>query len=328
MKRLLWCMLVVLCMVDGRLLRGLEMRTTGTPDIALSRRIVWVRCTLTPPEVGLLHRGLLLSTDNAAVTLVRWHSDQQPTRIDIPSFGRQRRAYTGTFTLALELACAEGTPAEQCAQLLRTQVQLAGLMVITHKNGSLGVRAAAAQAPLVVAPVTNMVGLLPLRSSSSHDAAVAVPSVHWKSTRLLDTDYAWIRALRRAWDTVYNVIMPVSWGVLALICWVLYLIMLLLGYFCAVRWESLVQGAWWRELRRVGCFIGICAGIMWAGPLMGRRYALSSCAVLLVLGMLYALTTPPTEQVFLGRLKRLIGFIMGVALLPCVVRAWLLQWGL
>ncbi len=328
MKRFWCCMLVMLGMMYSLVLHGLELRTTGSPDAALSRRVVWVRCTLTSPELGLLHRGLVLSTDNAAVTIVRWHSDAQPERIDIPTFGRQRRAYAGTFTLALELALANGTLDEQRKQLMRTQVLLAGLIVITHKNGSLGVQACSTQAPLVTVPDSTAIGMLSLRSSSSRDAAQAVPSVHWKSTQLLDTDYAWIRAVRRAWDTVYNVIMPVSWGLLWLVSWLVYLIMLLLGYCGTARLGSVVTGAWWRELRRAACFVGMCAWIMWATPFIGRRYALSACAVLLILGMFYALTTPPTEQVFLGRLKRLIGFIMGVALLPCVVRAWLLQWGL
>jgi len=323
----------IMIFVSWQLLHGLKIHSTATPQDAARRQEVWVRCILDQNEVGLLKHGFTFTIDNPSISLVRWTVDAKPEAIYLPMFNGYRRVYRNACSCRLQLDPGNLSPEVFTYELTRTQVMVAGLAVVydalLHRLDLRAVTEEAALAPELVKH-QGVVFQPPAVRLADQEVVNSMPTVHWLSTKKLDTDFAWITAFAYAWGTLRDAVAGINWKLIALLA----ALLLLLLWLCK-RYHQLLripvawfQSRWVYEIKRAALLLCSIVGLMQASPWLGRQLAWSLLAITLFVGMMYELVTPPSEQVFLGRLKRVIGFGLGIFVLPCLVRAWLFHWGL
>ena len=108
----------------------------------------------------------------------------------------------------------------------------------------------------------------------------------------------------------------------------LWALLVLKRRYLWLRFVVPLSGAWEREVRRGLFFVGLLGLVRMSAWWLPVSVSLYAAAALCGGGMCYLSLTPPFEETFLGRLKGLIGFVLGMLILPLLAKAWLLHLGL
>lgn len=325
MKKAALIALVLGVLWSGIMLQGAVLRVTNSIKDASHNHVLWCRFVLAEDQLGVLKRGLSVTVDNQALRLVRWKADARSQPIFLPSVNAYRRVYVGSFAVSLLFDRIFHTEEELAQLLAKTTVTIAG--VVLCKGAvlqELELQPFVACASLGDYVSQQKPGVL---THSDIEQPQAVPTVAWVGVHRLDSEFSWIDVVTRAWELLKNIWLGLQWWLLGVICGVIVLLAVLRRRYGWVRYLLPLQGVWLQEVSRSAALCGLMVLLVYASSCMGRMITLVAMAVVLLCGMIYMLVTPPSDQLFLGRLKRVVGFAMGVFVIPCALRAYLLYYG-
>jgi hypothetical protein len=301
-------------------------------DIVLNKKI-WLRFNFGPQDYGIIKNSLQFSINNGNVALLSWHPLVAPVRVFSQAFKKNRRMFTDSFTGWLAF---EGAPDVVRRKILLADANVCVSCLVENKDGH-------------VVPYNVMLSLIKNTTEipCAHHEKVMValndrthngsdlpiqPIITWASVTNLESDYEPIDKLSGSWQRLMDWFKaPVQWH---LLWWLnvcaafLFLILLLSRRYRLLRFVVPVGGLWAKELRNVCVFILVTSLCIWLYTRFHSAYMLYGLSGLCCGGMFYAFVTPPYDDVFLGRLKSLVGFILGVLVIPLALKAYLLQYGL
>ncbi len=301
----------------------INIHLVSSPAEAAIKRVLWIRCSLQPGELALFQKGLAVHSDNPAVCIASWHVDAIPALLPPQVFNRVRRAYTETVFFALTLQSVLPA-ASLCELLCTTTFYVSGLVL----KRSLAQR-------WLIQPVLAIGSMLEKKRENAKEIALlslekpemsySVPTVLWHETKRLNAAFTWVDAFAHVWEQVMRV------G-----SWLNNIYLLLIFFFVAIgcflkrhtplRWV-LVPGKgltlhWLQVFSLAGfCILFVCQAMPW----LGVPFGCVMIALFFLVGEGYAFMFQPTETLLLGRMAALCGWLMGVCVLPCLIKG-ILSW--
>lgn len=306
-------------------LYGVNIVVMNNPAARESNQKVWLKFIMEPGEQGIFKNTLRFSVDHPDIGLVAWNTSSVP----IDSFSSSRKKtqamYSQDFTGCLTL---EHKHSGQLARReLLADAKLYVSCFVMRSNGK-------------TRPLGKMLALgtshvLPLEhalatQTFSADKLYQVPTP--MQVPDLAKEFEPIEHLGAIWTALSGKIVGIIFGK-AFYWWFAVVAVLFGSYFLKRRFGWLrflapFQGARAREVMALLGFL-LATGLLYlAHFVIAPEYALYAFAALCFVTMLYVLLTPTSEEYFLGRLKSLIGIILGSMILPILLKAYLMQQGL
>ena len=305
----------------------INVNLVSSPAEAAAKHVVWMRCSLQPGELALFHKGLAVHTDNPAVRVASWQVDAIPALLPPQIFNRVRRAYTETVFFALTLQSS--LVGQELIEALRTTTfYVAGLVLKRSLTQRWLIRPVLAMGSMIKNRLDEgVLGGAQLLSSPGSDVAHTVPTVLWHETKPLNEEFTWLDAFTHVWDQLIRL---GAW--LNNIYLLLFFFYLVMGCFLKRHTPlrfALVPGRgltlqWLQVFSVAGfCILFLCQAIPWLGLPLGCLLI----ALFFLLGEGYAFIFQPTEKLLLGRMTALLGWLMGVCVLPCLIKSILTWYG-
>jgi|GEM_PF-4916581 len=301
----------------------INVQLVSSPAEVATKHVLWIRCSLQPGELALFQKGLAVHSDNPAVRIASWHVDAIPALLPPQVFNRVRRAYTETVFFALTVQSV--LPEASLRELLcSTTFYVSGLVL----KRSLGQR-------WLIQPVLVMGSMvekkqpphkeMQLLSLVNAEMFHTVPTVLWHETKPLNAEFTWLDAFAHVWREI-----------LRLGAWLNNIYILLIFFFVAIgcflkrytplRWALVpAKGLtlyWLQVFSLAGfCILFVCQAMPWLGVPLGCVLI----ALFFLVGEGYAFMFQPTEKLLLGRMTALCGWLMGICVLPCLIKG-ILSW--
>lgn len=293
--------------------------TTDASSIIEHKKIV-IAYTRDIAEQGILSTSLCFTIDQPSVCLKRWKSSQRSHRVWNMFAQKKRSLFTGgQFTLECDFE-ENADSALLISSLHTATVSLSCL--IMGEDGALH-------------PYTQV-----MRVGEQHDVCVQEPLpepeieqiVPGKTHRIVSLDdSALIESFGATWYRMQAFVMSfltvshAFWGVIVLS--ILVALAWLRRRFRFVQRIIPSLGRWERECIGGIVFLSGCCVIGCIALCGAYIVSLLLFSVWCLIGMGYAFATPPDNEIFLGRLKKLVGFCLGVSVLPLAFKALLVYHG-
>lgn len=291
-------------------------------DVASSKKIL-LKFVLDEHEQGILKTTLQFSVDQGDVRLVSWNALSQPTDFFSSPLKKTQRVFSESFTgcLAYETNFSD---VSACMRLLgQTKVYVSCFIV--RKNGK-------------TKPFNTMLSISQgqvmekeeVIDTHGDDQPYQLPS--FLPVPDLAQDFEPIEQLGSLWTSFCNRITKALFGN-TFFWWYSLILLLFVAYMLKRRfvWLCMIaplQGMWEREFVVLLGFVVMNGLLYGAHYVIGMPYVLYACSALYGLGMMYVLLSSTQEALFLGRLKSLIGLVLGSMMLPVMLKAYLMQHGL
>jgi hypothetical protein len=299
----------------------------------LAARKVCLRLLFDPDDQAVYKDTIRFSVDTTQLTLLRWMTSQQHVLQYIPSFKCNKKAYI------------ESVHCEIFIDISKACLSLDGIFlyvacIILKKDGrNVPVNTCVAlgmcdqELSLDTVRVTsweqlhnNFIAsndysgvLIHNNSGSVRKTGVPVNLLKEENKTLDELLTLWRRALAS-----FRAVTHTSWylhGYLFLLC--LLLLLYLKKRFYFLRYVIWIYGAWEKELRRFLLFLWMSLTIGLFSLWIPEYIVLGMLAVFFVPLTFYYISAG--QETFLGRLKSLIGFILGASIIPLLVKAFLIK---
>jgi len=319
---------LVMCFLPCQL-QALSVEITNDfDDMVLSKKI-WVRLSFDEKVRGVVKNSLQFSVDHMPMRLISWHPLPHAVKVFSESFKRTKALFTDSFTGWLSFSCDEKNIEKLKNDLSDVHLYLS--CFIMSKKGT--VQPWTAHVPLI-----KCFGIQHRVLNCAHTVQPVVPiaeshllyeTTHYNLGGGADMakDFEPVEGLQRVWCLI------VGWLKSGPVCTFFFWLFVFLAVLCiilvALRWRQSVQ-LYDELLRDITIFSGFAAsnGFLLLLAYSLRNYvALYAAACMCVGAAVYALTTPPFEDQFWGRLKDLIGITLGIVVLPLIVQATLWRAG-
>lgn len=310
-------------------MHALDVVLTQDIDATVLQKKIEIHFNLDPQDQGILKSSLQFSIDIPDITLSSWQSIEQPMMAYIPAFKKTKKMFTDSFNGVLSLDCGDRSIDERKDLLADATVYVVGL--VAEKDGKIQ--------PFVVGK--------PIKQQSQ-SARVPAQTVVDNSTTIeqraddtvfvdkpvpdLEQEYVPVDKLSQSWNCLVTWIKGVfSWRLIMILT---LLFMLILAFFIGKRRIDrlkeffVMNDEWEREITYFIIFMLVSGLLYFLRGVIGAVGALILFAAMCFGGMLRASLVPPFEESFLGRLKDLIGLILGALIVPVLFKAYLLHCGL
>ena len=327
MIRTMRSMFLVIIFCGVHFLHALEVTILSTPQKSALGKNIQVAFALSSQELGFLKHTLQFSVDRDDMVLTAWNSAMQAQDVFVPAFKKSIKVVTQSSqgVLLFDSGAKSGEQRFACLQ----QASLTVSCLVVRKDGS----------------IKPFLTVIPLRKQGRarkprEGSALAVSQIESGEIKTIpgievpnfDKDFEFINQLHVLWlrlsDFCMDVLQRMSsvWWMLGML--VLFALLTLRGRYRFLRFVVPVRG-WWALETKVALLFCLSLGVLYGvRGLFDHAYVFYALAGLSCIGMLYAFTTPPYHETFLGRLKNLVGFFLGVAVLPLLLKAYLMQHGL
>jgi hypothetical protein len=319
-----WMLAIALSLCQQVL--AININLVSSPAEAAIKRVIWIRCSLQPGELALFQKGLAVHTDNPAVRIASWQVDAIPALLPPQVFNRVRRAYTETVFFALTLQSLLPEIALREA-LCTTKFYVSGLALERSLSQRWLIRPVLAVGCMIQNRFDDGIAELQSLSSRSEEVFRTVPTVLWHETKPLNEEFTWLDAFVHVWEQL--VLLGVWLNNIYLLLFFFYLMMgCFLKRYTPLRC-ALVPGRgltlqWLQVFSVAGfCTLSLCQAIPWLGLPLGCVLI----ALFFLIGEGYAFIFQPTEKLLLGRMTALLGWLMGVCVLPCLIKGILAWYG-
>ncbi len=294
-------------------------------DMTVNKKIS-LQLTLAHDERGIYKHACSFSIDNPNIKLLSWHATTPSERVYSPAFKKTKKMFVGSCMINV-MSDVPGDLQEQYRTLFAdTNVHFAGL--IAYNDGKVR--------PFnIVLPLNH--DKHEIKTTSSYKKPDQISDNNNKQPEFLPTpdfekEMVFITMLGDLWARLIAWIeCHISWWLLIKLYFVLLFIWLLLIAKHRYRWVRYIMplsGAWEKEIGRLLIFSFIGIGLYALNHFLPTYRILYLLAMLCFCMMCYAYVFPKKETSFLERLKGLIGFGLGVMVLPLLVKAYLLYCGL
>mgnify|MGYP001559652140 CR=1 FL=1 len=312
---------------------ALDIEVTNSVEDMITNKKIWLHLAFNPEEEGIFKRSLQFSVDQPDMLLRAWHPLVQWRPLFLPSFKKIKRMITNSFAgwLAIDFA----VPDEAFARHMITQTRMQVSCLVLYKNGI--------TAPVTVNFLVDKSGALRARADQSIDRPEAqkqhlcfTPEIRVSRVRMpvtaLDSEFEMYEPLGRAWASLMHIVR--SMAQLKTMVIALLLLGFLVGLFSVRRryWPGygrfLLSAYWEHEMRELFALLLIGSFVYFVIPLASQMYAFYVGSLFCFVAMLYIFIKTPNQSMLWLRLKSLVGFGMGVLVLPLLLKGYLLQCGL
>jgi hypothetical protein len=323
MKGLVALVVFTLCAL-GNPLGAIRLTVVSTPEQVALKGVVWLRCDLHDDELALFHKGFAVYADSPHVHIVSWRIDALPTLLPPQIFNRVRRAYLDTVYISVVVQFELHGQALEDA-LAETNFYVAGLILKRSHRLQQRICPVLAMHSMQHLPQAPLADLF---NDTSLTAEVALkPAVLWKRVNPLNESFTWLDACSHVWQQLMllgrlfnNVYMLFIFFVLLLLCFI--------KRYTPFPWSLLpVRGLALELLYAASLFGFSILFLCQAAELLGGPWAYFLLAAVLMLGEGYAFFSQPTEKLLLGRLTIIVGWLMGISVLPCLIKGILIWYG-
>jgi hypothetical protein len=308
MKQLLFLIGFLFCLTDGLLL-GFTIKIVNLPADIVQKKIIWLRCCLGQGELGLLHREIVVESDNPLIQINSWRIDAQPEHLCQPLLAKMRSMYVNSFSMAVSISSHLSDEQLKNALCL-TRLYLKGLLLLrNNSNRGLWYLSPLLEAVIIcTAPEKPTTQLLV-------ENTLWTPIVSWKETVSVWLDYEWVNAFVHLWQVLKDVF------------WVVNNILFLLIFACLLGWGMVNRRIrlGYPSLIRVmgGIFIGMT--LCHLDRLIGQAGVFGAVACWLLVCTWYLLR--PQSIAIFGPLTREVCTVLAACILPCLVKSILLYNG-
>ena len=285
--------------------------------VARSKQVS-IRFRLDAHEQGIVRRTLCFSVDQSSIHLKQWHATVPPVRVWNVFLNKKRSLFTGAGEFCVELSFAIKTALAQASfsvscLIMRTDGTMQPFMQLLRLSGGDGVNRMDS-------------GSLPgmTRSDDKEERFLSFPTKNFDDDQLIESlGTVWLKC--KSWLYALVTLTSVWWSLMCM-CLLVTCIWLRKRFVFARRFMPSF-GLWEREFVSSAVFL---AGCFVCGLLVLLGWHVISFSLLsgwCLMGMGYAFATPPDQEIFLGRLKKMIGLCLGMTVLPLMLKAYLIYLG-
>jgi len=330
------CRLMVFFAVQFAVLspvRAVAIEVTNDSASMVTSKNIWMLVKMSPGEQGIFKQGLCFSVDNPSICLSSWKSSVNSTLVYNQAFHKTGRMFLPGSALSLRLSDKSVRSDQLGACLAQSHVYVHGLVAL--KSGK--VKPFSVKVPLghswwpVSAQTTTTVAMNAAHVVGCPVAQTTVKPLTLKPVVDVLQELTVVEKLASLWSGLTGVVRHVlafalfwHWYAMVVGLWVL---LTLKRRYHWLRFVVPLSGSWEREVRRGLFFVGLLGMVRMSAWWLPVHVSLFMAAFLCCGGMCYASLTPPFEETFLGRLKGLIGFVLGMLVLPLLAKAWLFYVG-
>jgi len=317
-------LLLVILIMTSRSAHALELQIANDLLDMMIAKNIGLRLKCTGNEEGIIKRGLCFSVDNPKIVLTSWKASLRPIMVFNERFKKSKKTFLSVANFYVLFQIDVDRVEYMKKYLMEANIYVSGFVV--HKNGC--VKPFNLMTPLVPA-LKLSVAAQPLKQDQILVEGAIKPSP-FIPTGDFDKEHEWGDRLEVVWKRFVS-FLGHTFTIVTLIWLYAFLIALLLALvlrrYCPWLYFVLpVSGLWQKELQRLLTFLWIAGTVYFASFFIVSRLCIYVGAALCFVGMCYACSTAK-EDYFLGRLKGLIGFVLGVLVFPLIVQAYLL-WGM
>jgi hypothetical protein len=308
---------------------AIDVTLTQDFDSIVLQKKIDLRFSLDPCEQGVLKSSLQFSIDSPFVMLSSWQSIEKPSVIYAPTFKKTHKMFTDSFSGVLFFDCRDLSINERKNLLREAAVYVVGLVIKKDgKTKPFALAKSLQQIPQEVVRDDQVVEIVSTqRGQSTENSLFTITPVPD-----LEQEYAPIDKLSHSWDCLKTwIYCLLSWQVIVFVLSIFVLLLILLVARRRIAYLSsleILNIYWERELTFFTVFVLLSFLLYAARYAIGILSALCIFALLCFIGMLHARLVPPFQESFLGRLKDLIGLILGALVVPVLFKAYLLYCGL
>jgi hypothetical protein len=313
---------------------AVAIEVTNDPATMVTSKNIWMLVKLSDQEQGIFKQGLCFSVDDPSICLSSWRSSLNPTLVYNQAFHRTGRMFLPGSALSIHLNDKALRADQLGACLAQSHVYVHGLVAL--KSGK--VKPFSVKVPLghswwpETAQTTATVAMNVPQAVNCPTVQATIKPPSLKPVADVLQELTVVDSLVRLWVGLTGLVhhmlaLALFWHWYAIVIGIWALLALKRRYHW-LRFIVPLSGSWEREVRRGLLFVGLLGVVRMSAWWLPVHFCLYAAAVLCGGGMCYASLTPPFEETFLGRLKGLIGFVLGMLILPLLAKAWLLQMGL
>lgn len=323
-KRSVW--LVAVLMMIPLYVGGLEI--TGTDDVndLITHKKIVLNFNKKNDEIGIIKNSLQFSVDNPSISLVSWHYDAQPVQTFLSIFKKYQKLYTSSFAGWIACDCRNTNAITDSSLYI-------SCLIVAHDGRIVPftTRLRMGKKLLCDRDVTCTGGydhaLTVSAVSIPTDGQISVPA-----TPDLTQDFLQFEQLGGKWTWLCGMIKSCAY---ASFWWVIGGLLLssliLIVVLCRRRRYSKSSIIWllWRaKSLYLVIFIAVAYMLVWLHYVASSAKILYALSTLCCIGMLYAYIAPPHDETLIGRIKTIIGFALGMLIIPLALKAYLMQCGL
>ena len=317
---------------------GLEIQLIGSYEETIATKKIGLRFMLEPHEEGVYKEGLRFSVDAPHIELKRWATVQAPVSRYIPLLKRYKRLFADSFTLEIDFDFYNYNKKDLIAQYFEdTGVYIAGMVL--GKNGKnypfnkmLIVQQKHRPPPLDEHNRYAMEAFFeqqytfsgaPMKVLQTPEQKAFIAS-HDTKMHSVEREVVIVEQITLLWGRLLcglkNILHSWLFGILY---WAI-----LGGFLIGLIRRWIFKKPWWVKRYTWGREFLYCCWMIWSCTTFfllwwryehyGVMYGAAGCC--LVWGSYYLMTASDT---FWGRIKWLIGFTLGMATPPLLIKAFL-----
>lgn len=325
--------LVILAILHTHAIFGLALHVINDPlDMAINKKIC-LSITCAPEELGIYRHALSFSVDSAAIKLLSWQAHNPAISSYSNAFKKTKKIFSGPLLLDVFSQTASDVLEQSSALFAKAHIHVSGL--VAYHNGKVApfnliapLKSTQQLGELALAtpdrPLVDPVSLFSQESVAGGPALMSVPD--------FDKELDFIERLGALWRRlVDDVMQAATWSLLfvsLLISSAFWLLLIAKRRYYWMRYVLPFSIAWEREFRRLTIFLLAGALLYGLSFILALYSILALFALLCFCAMCYAYLFPQKETSFLHRFKALIGFILGILVMPLLVKAYLMYCGL